>query len=81
MPTSTVCLVERDGRLIVPATGTPSTTTGCERPVTSTSAESSPALLDTSAAIALLVQDHDHHESTVAAVAGRPLGAGWACRL
>jgi predicted nucleic acid-binding protein len=42
--------------------------------VTSTSADPSPALLDTSAAIALLVQDHDHHEPTVAALAGRPLG-------
>jgi predicted nucleic acid-binding protein len=42
--------------------------------VTSTSADPSPDLLDTSAAIALLVQDHDHHESTFAAVAGRHLG-------
>lgn len=42
--------------------------------MTSTSADPSPDLLDTSAAIALLVQDHDHHESTFAAVAGRQLG-------
>jgi predicted nucleic acid-binding protein len=42
--------------------------------VTSTSADSSPDLLDTSAAIALLVQDHDHHESTFATLGGRRLG-------
>lgn len=48
--------------------------TRCGRCVTSTSAEPSPHLLDTSAAVALLVQDHDHHESTFAALTGRPLG-------
>lgn len=42
--------------------------------MTSTSADPSPDLLDTSAAVALLVQDHEHHESTFAALAGRALG-------
>ena len=42
--------------------------------MTSTSADPRPDLVDTSVAIALLVQDHDHHESTFAAVAGRQLG-------
>lgn len=37
-----------------------------------TSAELS--LLDTSAAVAFVVQDHDHHEATFAALSGRQLG-------
>jgi predicted nucleic acid-binding protein len=38
-------------------------------------AGSSPALLvDTSVAVALIVADHEHHEATIAAVAGRRLG-------
>jgi predicted nucleic acid-binding protein len=41
--------------------------------VTPTSGER-PDLLDTSAAIALLVQDHADHESTFAALANRQLG-------
>ena len=42
---------------------------------TDTDAESLPAvLLDTSAAIALLVEDHDAHALTVDAIRGRPLG-------
>lgn len=40
----------------------------------STSADRRPDLLDTSVAIALLVQDHAHHESTFAALADRRLG-------
>jgi predicted nucleic acid-binding protein len=42
--------------------------------VTSTSGSRSPVLVDTSAAVAFLVQDHAHHDSTFAALADRRLG-------
>jgi predicted nucleic acid-binding protein len=41
---------------------------------TETAAEPDVALLDTSAAIALVVEDHEAHSATLAAVAGRRLG-------
>ena len=50
-------------------------TTGSSRCVTSTSGSRSPVLVDTSAAVAFLVQDHAHHDSTFAALADRQLGA------
>ena len=42
--------------------------------MTSTSGSRSPVLVDTSAAVAFLVQDHAHHDSTFAALADRRLG-------
>lgn len=39
-----------------------------------TAAEAPVVLLDTSAAIALLLEDHEWHAATIAAVRGRPLG-------
>jgi predicted nucleic acid-binding protein len=42
--------------------------------VTPTSGSRGPILLDTSAAVAFLVQDHADHEATFAALAGRQLG-------
>jgi predicted nucleic acid-binding protein len=41
---------------------------------TATSADGDVALLDTSAAIALLVEDHEIHAQTIAALEGRRLG-------
>lgn len=35
-----------------------------------------PVLVDTSVAVALVLADHDHHEATSAALAGRDLGLG-----
>jgi predicted nucleic acid-binding protein len=49
-------------------------TIGSSRCVMSTSGSSVPDLLDTSAAIAFLVQDHEHHEATFSALADRQLG-------
>jgi len=46
----------------------------CSRFVTPTSVSRSPTLLDTSAAVAFLVQDHAHHGVTFEAVADRQLG-------
>lgn len=47
--------------------------------MTPTSADG-PLLLDTSAAVALVVSDHEAHERTFAALSGQPLGlAGHAC--
>ncbi len=42
--------------------------------MTSTSGSHPPVLVDTSAAVAFLVQDHAHHDSTFAALADRQLG-------
>lgn len=42
--------------------------------MTPTSGSRAPLLLDTSAAVAFLVQDHADHEATFAALAGRQLG-------
>lgn len=42
--------------------------------MTSTSGSRPPVLVDTSAAVAFLVQDHAHHDSTFAALADRQLG-------
>ncbi|GBE65046.1 hypothetical protein MFM001_15080 [Mycobacterium sp. MFM001] len=39
-----------------------------------TSARASTVLVDTSAAVALVVADHDHHEETFRALGGRTLG-------
>lgn len=39
-----------------------------------TSGRASTVLLDTSAAVALVVADHDHHEETLQALSGRALG-------
>jgi predicted nucleic acid-binding protein len=41
---------------------------------TPTGAEEPDLLVDTSAAVALVASDHDHHETTVRAVEGRRLG-------
>jgi predicted nucleic acid-binding protein len=38
------------------------------------SAESPPTLVDTSVAVALVVADHEHHDATFRALAGRRLG-------
>ena len=49
-------------------------TIGSRPCATSTSGSPVPELLDTSAAIAFLVQDHEHHEATFSALADRQLG-------
>lgn len=64
-------LAEREGRLVVAASGSTMTDENV-RALRDAAAE--PCLVDTSAAMALLVTDHEHLEPTFAALSGRDLG-------